>query len=259
MANDIRIPPAVSLAFERVAYQVCVFAKLDYDDWYLHVHELRTHLQERWKEGIEIGLSTDKAEEHALAMFGNPRAIAKSLRKPWLVRLLNYKRFRSERLLTFLAAYVFFSWMQVLDVHYRHYLDSNSLDPDTIMLPFSLEFFTDGLGTFFVGILTVLSVGVIQWEPMFANAKWNQFFLIRHILMVVIVFSTFELAVKPCVLTLQTFQNYDSDLSYQGYCVLHLLGVVFGWLGVACLASELFGLPAKLRNQRPDAGPLKAT
>ncbi len=259
MTDLLRIPPAVNLSFERLANQICEQAKLDYDTWHLHSHELVTHLQARWREGIEKGLSTDAAEERALTLFGKPSDVAKALRKPWLTRLLNYKRFRTERLLVFLAAYVFYAWMQVLDVHYRHHMDGAQIDVDKIMLPFTPQFFTEGMGVFFVGIATVLAVVAIQWKPIYTNQKLNQFLQIRYALLALVAFSLFELSVKPCALTLETFQKYESYLFYQGYCVLHILGVIFGWLGVACLAVELFGKPSHFRNQKLEAGPLKAT
>jgi len=245
MANDIRIPPAVSLAFERIAYKICELAKLDHDEWQMQVHELRTHLQERWKEGIELGLSTEKAEERALVLFGSPQAIAKSLRKPLFTRLLTYKRFRSERLLTFLAAFVFYSWLQVLDVHYRAYLNDDTVELSNVMLPFSWQFFTDGLGTFFIGLIAVLSVVVIQWQPANEN-KWSGLFVARYVLFIGIALAIIDLAVKPSYLTWQTFQIYESYLFYNGYCVLHILAMLLGWLGVACLSIELLARPGQL-------------
>jgi hypothetical protein len=215
MAAEIRIPPAVQLTFERVAYRVCLLAKLDHDEWQFQVLELKAHLQSRWREGIEQGLSTDQAEERALQMFGELQTVAKSLRKPWLVRLLQYKNMRSERLLVFLSAYVFYAWMQVLDVHYRHYLNNEDVSLDQVMLPFNWGFFTEGMGTFFVGLLAVVSV--------------------------LAVFAIIQLGLKPAILTWNTFRLYEAYLFYQGYCVLHVLAALAGWFGIACLTAELFG------------------
>jgi hypothetical protein len=258
MSDNLRIPPAVNLAFEQVANRICEQAKLDFDTWHLHNHELVTHLQARWRDGIDRGLGTEAAEERALALFGSSAQVAKSLRQPLITRLLRYKRLRTERLLIFLAAYLFFSWMQVLDVHYRGDMDGKAIDLDRIMLPFSYEFFTDGMGTFFVGLLAVVSISAIQWKPGFAKAQWNQVFVVRYVLALIIAFSLFELAVKPTLLTWQTFRHYEPYLEYQGYCVLHVLGMIFGLLGVACVATELLGKPSQLRNQTPIAGPLRA-
>jgi hypothetical protein len=241
MANDIRIPPAVSLAFERVAYRICILAKLDYDEWHLQVRELKLHLQERWKEGIENGLNTERAEAHALAVFGNPADVAKSLRKPWLVRLLQYKNMRSERLLVFLSAYVFYAWMQVLDVHYRHYLNNEDVSLDQVMLPFSWGFFTEGMGTFFVGLLAVVSVLAVQWRPVFAKKHWKTLLQARYACFAPIVFAFIQLGLKPAILTWNTFRQYEAYLFYQGYCVLHVLAVLAGWFGIVCLTAELFG------------------
>ncbi len=241
MANGIRIPPAVSLAFERVAYQVCILAKLDHDEWHLQISELKMHLQERWQEGIENGLSTGRAEAHALAIFGNPADVAKSLRKPWLVRLLQYKNMRSERLLVFLSADVFYAWMQVLDVHYRHYLNNEDVNLDQVMLPFSGGFFTEGMGTFFIGLLAVVSVLALQWRPVFAKSHWKTLSLARYVFLVPIAFALIQLGLKPAILAWDTFRLYESYLFYQGYCVLHVLAVLTGWFGIVCLMAELFG------------------
>jgi hypothetical protein len=149
--------------------------------------------------------------------------------------------------------------MQVLDVHYRHYYDGNSVDLNQVMLPFSIEFFTEGLGTFFVGLVVVVSVGVIQWHPTFANQSWNKVFLARYALMLVIFFALFELVVKPTELTIETLRNYEGYSAYVGYCVLHILGVLCGWLGATCLASELFGEGGHFRRKVVEAGPLRVT
>jgi len=82
MASDSRIPPGVTLAFEKAATQICNDAKLDYDEWPLRAYETVTHLQERWRDGILKGLSTDEAERQALNAFGKLSAVARSLRKP---------------------------------------------------------------------------------------------------------------------------------------------------------------------------------
>jgi len=241
MAVEARIPPAVQLTFERVAYRVCLLAKLDHDEWQFQVLELKAHLQSRWREGVDQGLSTDQAEERALRMFGDLQTVAKSLRKPWLVRLLRYKNMRSERLLVFLSAYVFYAWMQVLDVHYRHYMNNQDVNLDQVMLPFSWGFFTEGMGTFFVGMLAVVSVLAVQWRPVFAKSHWKTLSQIRYLAYVPIAFAIIQLGLKPALLTWDTFRLYEAYLFYQGYCVLHVLAVLAGWFGIACLTAELFG------------------
>ena len=148
---------------------------------------------------------------------------------------------RSERLLVFLSAYVFYAWMQVLDVHYRHYMNNQDVNLDQVMLPFSWGFFTEGMGTFFVGMLAVVSVLAVQWRPVFAKSHWKTLSQIRYLAYVPIAFAIIQLGMKPALLTWDTFRLYEAYLFYQGYCVLHVLAVLAGWFGIACLTAELFG------------------
>ena len=105
-----RVPPAVSLNFERLVMEVCNRAKLDFDDWPLEARELLNHLETRWREGIERGLSTEAAEERAILLFGGADQVAKSLRRPWLKRVLFYRRYRAERYFWILGVTAIKAW-----------------------------------------------------------------------------------------------------------------------------------------------------
>ena len=109
MADELRVPPSVTMAFEGAATQICNDAKLDYDEWPLRAYETVTHLQERWRKCIQDGMGTDEAERQALRSFGDFSVVARSHRKPWHVRMLIHQRCRADRFFFFLAAYVFFS------------------------------------------------------------------------------------------------------------------------------------------------------
>ena len=265
MASDSRIPPGVTLAFEKAATQICNDAKLDYDEWPLRAYETVTHLRERWRDGILKGLSTDEAERQALNAFGKLSAVARSLRKPWPVRILVHQRYRPERFFLFLVAYVFFSWLSVLDVHYRAFLDGKAVDLSRLMLPFNndyypsfvhifssinLPFFVDGLGTFFVGLAALASVVAIQWQSNFKNPLLNQILLSRYLLSLVALFTIGMIAIRPVYLTWDTFKHYQDDLFYQGYCLLHIASIFLGWFGAACLISELLDFPGMIRKRR---------
>ena len=113
-----RIPPAVNEAFVSLAAEVCDRARMDYDEWMVNSQELVFHLQERWREGVELGLNTDDAKSRAFKLFGSPSSVAKSLRKPWLMRLLYYKRFRSERFGFFILAFFLYTWLVIIDKHW---------------------------------------------------------------------------------------------------------------------------------------------
>lgn len=255
MANDFRVPPAVSLTFEKAATDICNRAKLDYDEWPLQAHEFVTHLQERWKEGIEKGLTTEDAEARALALFGDPAATAKALRKPWLRRVLSYERYRPERHLLFLVAYVFHAWLTVLDVHYRTFYNHQNPDLNTILLPFQLRFFVDGLGMFFVGLTGVAAVMLIQWLPKTWNAWVYSALCLKGVLWSVVIFAACILLTKPSYWAYETFRLYENYFFYQGFCVLHLLAIPLAWLGAACLISEACNYPGlvkkRLRKNKP--------
>jgi hypothetical protein len=271
MASDLRVPPGVTQAFEEKATQICNDAKLDFDEWPLRAYEAVTHLQERWRKGIRIGLGTDEAERQALNSYGEPSVVARSWRKAWHKRMLFHQRYRPDRFFLFLVAYVFFSWLAVLDVHFRAYMDGKDVDLPQVMLPFNsrafdqnekypplaqivsslrLEFFVDGLGTFFVGLAALASVVTIQWRPNFKNPLLNQIFVSRYLLWVVALFAVGMLTIRPVYLAWDTFKHYEGYLFYQGYCLLHIGGIFLGWFGAACLISEFLDFPEMMRKRR---------
>jgi hypothetical protein len=269
MATE-RVPPGVTLACQRAVTQVCNDAKLDDDEWALRAYEAVTHLQKRWQKGIRMGLTTDEAERRALNYYGDLSAVAKSWRRPWHVRMLFHQRCRPERFFLFLVAYVFFSWLAVLDFHYRAYLDGKDADLPRLMLPFNPEFqashkppsfaqlvhslqprfFVDGLGTFFVGLAALASVATIQWQSKFKNPLLNQIFVSRYLLSVVALFAVVMLAIRPVYLAWDMFKHSEGDVYDRGYCLLHIGGIFLGWFGAACLISELLDFPGMMRKRR---------
>jgi hypothetical protein len=97
------------------------------------------------------------------------------------------------------------------------------------------------MGTFFIGLLAVVSVLAVQWRPVFAKSHWRNLSLIRFVCFVPIAFAIIQLGLKPVLLTWETIRLYEAYLFYQGYCALHVFGVLSGWFGIACLTAELFG------------------
>ena len=282
------IPVDVKIAIGATALQVCEEAKLDFDEWPLRAHEAVTHLRERWRDGTYNGLSSVEAKRQVLDSYGDPLAVGKSWRKPWYFRVLFHERYRATRYLLFLFAYVLFSWLMVLDVHYRAALDTfNSKGREaavqeiassfnTLMLPFEPEiagrvryppggqilssinpgFFVDGMGSFFTGLAALACVVIIRWRPKFRNSLLNHAFALRYPLVLVALFAIFMLAVWPTYLTWITFVHSEGDVFDQGYCVIHLSAMFLGWLGAACLVSELFDLPGIMRTRRDQKRPL---
>lgn len=85
---ELRVPPAVSFTFERVAIDVCDQAGLETFEWAAKAKELVNHLEQRWCEGVELGMSTDAAQKRALDLFGPPqeagRWLAQGMIRRWL-------------------------------------------------------------------------------------------------------------------------------------------------------------------------------
>lgn len=259
MADSLRIPPATTLSFQKTATQVCNLAKLDYDEWPLHAHELVNHLNERWREGIELGLSTDAAQERALRLFGDTSHVAQSIKRPWYRRLLTQQRYRPERYLIFLGAYVFYSWLAVLDVHFRPIYDTGQ--PPTvqaiehIMLPFHRDFWLHGMGGFFVGLAGIASVTAFQWRPHFRSAWLNSLLEMRKLLAGTALLTAVGLCVMPSLFAYQTLANYDHYFRYIGFVGLHFLAIGMGWLGAACLLVELFSYPERIKKRQAHRRP----
>ena len=248
MDSGERIPPAVSLAFERLASEVCERAALDYDEWPLKAHELATHLQEKWREGVGLNLSTDAAQQRAIEAFGPVKAVAKSLRRPWLLRILTYRRYQTERVVIFLAASFFIAWLTVLDVYYRQELDGKPVDLAEVMLPFSAANFLHGLGGFYIGFIAWGTARLIRWQPPTQRPALAALCQARYLAGALLLFPIFHLAVRPTYLTIVTFRFFARDFLYIGFCGLHMLGVVVGLMGLACLGAELLIDSAKWKH-----------
>ncbi len=112
MSDDLRVPPSVTLSFERLVVAVCEEAKLDFEQWAPKTHEFVTHLQERWREGVEQGLSDTAAESRAVERFGSVAAVGRSLRPTWLRRYLTFQRYRGQRYALFLSGAVFCAYVE---------------------------------------------------------------------------------------------------------------------------------------------------
>jgi hypothetical protein len=251
MATELTVPPGVTLTFERLASDICSKAKLDYDDTALQAHELVTHLRERWLEGIEGGLTTDAAEKRALRLFGSAAEVARSLRQPWLWRVLLQERTRAERYLLFLAADGLYSWLAVLETYYREYLMGKPLHTDQMMLPADWMFFVYGLGSFGVGIAAVGVVALMSWKPDFKTRWLNTLLVARKILGIIPFSAGIVLIVAPSYFLERAIRYRMDGLVYKEYCAAHLLSVLLGWLAAACILVEVFDLPGRVRRRRP--------
>lgn len=100
--EEHRIPPAVSFRFEQIIAQAAEHAGLEPTEWAIRSHELMSQLEHRWREGIDMGLSTDAAEQRAIELFGDPAAVGRRYQKPMEVNLLYSRAWQVARILLFL-------------------------------------------------------------------------------------------------------------------------------------------------------------
>lgn len=246
MADQTRIPPAVNEVFVQIASQVCNRARMDYDEWLVNSQELAFHLQERWREGIALGLSTDAAQSRAIEKFGDPNIVAKSLRKPWLQRLLFYDRFRPERYGFFILAFFFYTWHTILDTNWRELLQNDVVTPFRILLPFTNSFYNDGVGAMFVGFGASACVVLSKWQPHYGRRWLNQMMIVRHLALLLAGYAFFLLVVRFPYLAYnnlpELFDRYsDYSRILIPFTVMHLLGIALGWFGSVCLFLEIWG------------------
>jgi hypothetical protein len=245
MAGNIRIPPAVNEVFVSVASQVCNRARMDYDEWLVNSQELTFHLQERWRESVEMGLNTEDAKNRALQLFGDVSAVAKSLRKPWLQRLLFYKRFRSERFGFFILAYFLYTWVVIFDTHWKDLMHRNDTTPFQILLPFGLDFFINGIGSMIIGLAAAGCVVLAQWQPFF-HARWlNRILTIRYLLLLLPGYALFAMMIRSPLGAYTTLTEFMVDYSpftsiTIPFFIMHVIGIAIGGLGAICLMFEIF-------------------
>lgn len=100
--EEHRIPPAVSFRFEQIIAQAAEHAGLEPTEWAIRSHELMSQLEHRWREGIDMGLSTDAAEQRAIELFGDPAAVGRRYQKPMEINLLYSRAWQAARILLFL-------------------------------------------------------------------------------------------------------------------------------------------------------------
>ena len=187
MDSNKTVPPAVTLKFERIAYQVCNGARFDYDELPSRANEMVTWLQNGWREGSKQGLTDDGAQERAIAAFGDLSHAIKRLRAPRYRRLLLHDRYRPHRYLVFLAAYYLVFWLTtsahqlglLFDIDPSGMTDENISAGaieylyETFLLPVDPQlWFLGGIGSLFGGLAAAGSVLVVRWQPSVRLARF---------------------------------------------------------------------------------------
>ena len=223
---ESRVPPAVTFAFERYVAEVCHRARLDDYEWPLKARELLTHLQNRWREGDAMGLSTTAAEQRALDLFGSPKSVARGMRRPWWKRLLLHHNCRLHRHLTFLSASTFVTLL----LGFQHLiLKDDLLGAAQIAGSFTNAFFAVG------------SVFLIKWQPREWPAWLRTVLLVRHVLWFFVATGLLNVVLSP-FLVLVHFVRTDY---FAVVLLLMLAPISFGFLGAACLVAEILDLPGR--------------
>lgn len=236
--SDLRVPPAVSLAFERVVADVCHRAKLETEEWPLRAHELLNHLQDRWREGIEAGLGTDAAQERALQMFGKPETVARRMREPWWKRLLLQRRCRLHRNLIFITAS---SVCQGLSAAFTNNFEGTPVNTGT---------FTAGM--FLNGLLALGSAWVIAWKPSATNLLLRGVLALRHVVWLLVLSGLLNILLIPPLMLWQAFGLKKLPDMPAGWVCAAVAAGFYAWLGAACLISECLNLAGRRRQTNPE-------
>ncbi len=226
---ELRVPPSVTFKFERFIAEVCHRAKLDDHEWPLKARELLSHLQERWREGVEAGLNDADAQERALQLFGEPKAVARRLRQSWLRRLLYHQNCRPHRYLVFLSACLSGTLMLAVEVLL--------LAKDRGM---PMEYL---VGAFTNGFLALGALLVVKWRPPL-QPIWLRYLLgIRHVLWFFVVSGFINAAATPLkALGLLIRDGFSFVLA-----LLFAGPICLGFVGAACLLSELLDFSGRRR------------
>jgi hypothetical protein len=266
MPNDETVPPAFRLEFEQLANDVCDRARIDHNEWTLPTSELATHLQERWRDWRETGLSKEAARQRVLELFGSPSDVAKSLKRPWYLRVLVYERYRPHRYFLFLAAYMLLSWVVVLHTLAKLGIaatEDQILPEDGIqsvltastagvlfpILP--VEWLVHGMGMFFFGSAAAASVLAIRWRPVIGSRNFQRVLLLRSALSLVALYAIVALATRPWLLLLEE-TDYGRHMRHLDVLLVGpmIAAGVLGATGALCMISELLDFPELLGRSR---------
>lgn len=258
MGSNLRIPPAIRMRFEQVASRVVRQARLDDDDTPLRIHEIVGHLEERWREGVDADLNDENAERRALELFGDPAAAARALRRPLPYRLLAYRSHSPERLLVFLTAYLCISWLAVVEGPYRALFNGRTVPLIDVVFPTDITFFFQGLGSFGVGIVAMMGVVLIRWNPHPEKAWVRGLLGFRHLAGILpLVALVFLIGAAP-VVTFRAWYHYIPVRGYGLYAAIATVNLPVAWLGAACLVSEWLDIPRRLSRRRNRTAPFEA-
>jgi hypothetical protein len=233
--HELRVPPAVTLQFERFALEVCEEAKLDFDQWASKTHELVGHLQQLWRQGIERGLNTDDASAHAFAVFGSVATVGRSFRPPWIRRFLLWRRYQGQRYALFLSAAVLCAYAAAGRM--------SAANPDTFKSG-SVGFFYL-LGTSLNGAVALGSLLLVQWRPTIRSQPGKALFACRWLVAPFILTGIFNVLLPAFVTFPLVAYGALTRPANLPSAVWEGVVAAFGLLGGLGYLSELFRFPQR--------------
>ena len=244
MDKELRVPPGVTLKFERLAAEICEEAKLDYHQWVAKVWQFTDELENCWREGIESGLSTDDAERIAIEKFGKRQVVARHSRKILLLRFLTFQRYSSLRYILYLCSSMFSAAVSYLE---------NIRNNEVLIFGYSNSIYRM-IASFLLGAAAIGGLFLVKWNPeikikildkLIFVTKWIVsapivFFGVCHPLATVVVYLPRELRVFASDITPVT--GFSLMLALASSCF-----AIFGILG---FLAELIGIPNRIAEEQ---------
>jgi hypothetical protein len=97
MNNDPEVRDDIKQEFRDLATRVCIDAKLDDEEWPSERDRLVRRWEHYYRQGADERLRPLEAKERATNAWGGLSRVTESLRDPWYVRWLSYKRCQPMR------------------------------------------------------------------------------------------------------------------------------------------------------------------
>lgn len=245
-----RVPPAVSAHFGRLAYQVCNGARLDYKELPSRASEMVTSLEHRWRKGIDDGLTTEAAETKAIEWFGDLSIAIKRLQEPWYCRLFLYERSRWARLVVFVAAFMFYSWLTMIRLYIVPTLLIPSNSPafkedafanlEHMLIPLTAKFFTAGFGSPFLAIAIAALAALTRSSWLARHA------VLKHVWSVLVAISAIYLFTMLPRSAIMVITERMIGRAFTLFLGLHIIALIVACFGVACVVFEVYGTSAPL-------------
>jgi hypothetical protein len=238
--ND-RIPPATSLDFEILANKVCDEAKVDREDRHSVAYELQTHLEETCRDGYRLGLNEQEAKTRAIQTFGTIGAVARSLRKSFLHRLVFHESTRPLRIFITIVFFLLLGSVgEYIEIDLKHAHDDWHIPNHSIGRV--------------VGVLALFYF--VARFGLKLSQKSQSFSICRKILilgLLIMNLETLQMFAYPAVVIPYMLRNHDwtkADLNFDLATVMFiiLIQIPLGILAFLSIIAEIFDWPRLKRE-----------